>query len=90
MKSSKAVQVLVAVVLPPLLLSIACIVRLYFASAEAMPAELPPGPYPGDNVIPDAVMVYDQTQLINARPVDVWPWILQVGKGRGGNTHKLR
>lgn len=46
--------------------------------------EVPPGPYPGDNVIRDAVMVYDQSRVINAPPSDVWPWVMQVGKGRGG------
>ncbi|KAF2487574.1 hypothetical protein BDY17DRAFT_320106 [Neohortaea acidophila] len=45
---------------------------------------LPSGPYPGDGIIPDAVMVYDQTKLVNAAPADVWPWVLQVGKGRAG------
>ena len=57
------------------------------AGFEAMPPIPPPGPagtYPGDDVIPDAVMVYDQTKLINAPPSDVWPWVQQVGKGRGG------
>ena len=53
-----------------------------------MPHLLPPEPYPGDNVIPDAVMVYDQTELIRAPPEAVWPWILQVGKGRGGCTYQ--
>ena len=49
-----------------------------------MPQLLPAAPYPGDNVIPEAVMVYDQTELIRAPPEAVWPWVLQVGKGRGG------
>lgn len=48
-----------------------------------MPA-LPTGPYPGDNVASDAVMIYDQSRLVHAPPADVWPWVLQVGKGRGG------
>ncbi|KAL9089173.1 MAG: hypothetical protein Q9159_002644 [Coniocarpon cinnabarinum] len=46
--------------------------------------QLPAGPYPGDDVIPDAVMIYDQTRRVNASPSDVWPWVLQVGKGRAG------
>lgn len=85
MKGSKRVQVLVAVFLPPILLTAALILRFSF-TAPAMP-ELPAGPYPGDNVISDAVMVYDQTRHVNALPSDVWPWILQVGKGRGGMKH---
>lgn len=38
----------------------------------------------GDSVIPDAEMVYDQRRTINGSPEDVWPWIVQWGKGRGG------
>lgn len=56
---------------------------------ESMPLLPPPGPkglYPGDHVIPDAVMIYDQTKLISAPPSDVWPWVQQVGKGRGGRS----
>ncbi|RMJ13644.1 hypothetical protein CDV36_006672 [Fusarium kuroshium] len=40
--------------------------------------------YPGDDMIPDAEMVYDQTRTINASAADIFPWILQLGKGRGG------
>ncbi|KAI9705770.1 MAG: hypothetical protein M1820_005018 [Bogoriella megaspora] len=43
-----------------------------------------PNEYPGDDVISDAVMVYDNTCLVRAAPENIWPWILQVGKGRGG------
>jgi hypothetical protein len=56
----------------------------YTIISREMPHLLPPEPYPGDKVIPDAVMVYDQTELIHAPPEAVWPWVLQVGKGRGG------
>ncbi|KAK5169628.1 uncharacterized protein LTR77_005605 [Saxophila tyrrhenica] len=48
-----------------------------------MPA-LPAIAHPGDDVIPDAVMVYSQGRVIDAPPSDVWPWVMQVGKGRGG------
>lgn len=82
MKGAKRVQVLVAVFLPPLLLSVAFLFRFLYAS-PAMP-ELPAGPYPGDNIIPDAVMIYDQLQKVKAPPSDVWPWVMQVGKGRAG------
>jgi hypothetical protein len=40
--------------------------------------------YPGDDLIPTAVMVYDQRRLIRASPADVWPWVVQLGKARGG------
>lgn len=38
----------------------------------------------GDNILPDADTVYDQRKTINAPPEDVWPWVVQWGKGRGG------
>ena len=41
-------------------------------------------PYPGDNVLPDAIMVFDQTRPIQATPAEIFPWLLQVGKSRGG------
>lgn len=82
MKGPKLVQTLVAVLLPPLLVTVALVVRFSLTSSSM--SELPPGPYPGDSVIQDAVMVYDQKRLVKASPSDVWPWIMQVGKGRGG------
>lgn len=60
-----------------------CIGVLYAFTTTDMPPT-PAGPYAGDDVIPDAVMVYDQTKLINASPGDVWPWVQQVGKGVSG------
>lgn len=43
-----------------------------------------PTDYPGDSIIPDAVMVYDQYRRIRAPARDVWPWVVQLGKARGG------
>jgi hypothetical protein len=39
---------------------------------------------PGDHVVPDAAMIYDRTRLVKARPEIIFPWLVQVGKGRGG------
>ncbi|KAL1864594.1 hypothetical protein Daus18300_007611 [Diaporthe australafricana] len=44
----------------------------------------PAAAYLGDNLIPDAEMVYDQKRTINAPPEDIWPWLVQWGKDRGG------
>lgn len=41
-------------------------------------------PYPGDEVVPDAVMVYDRIRTVKAPAESVWPWVVQLGKGRGG------
>lgn len=40
--------------------------------------------YPGDDVIPDAAMVYDRRCVIEAPAEAIWPWLVQLGKGRGG------
>lgn len=41
-------------------------------------------PYPGDDLIPDAAMVYDRKRIIHAEPQRVFPWLVQLGAGRGG------
>ena len=40
--------------------------------------------YPGDDIIPDAVMVYDRKRMIKAIPAQVFPWLVQLGSGRAG------
>ncbi|KAF2213504.1 hypothetical protein CERZMDRAFT_96340 [Cercospora zeae-maydis SCOH1-5] len=40
--------------------------------------------FPGDNIIPDAVMVYDQKRTVRAPAEVIFPWLLQLGKNRGG------
>lgn len=45
---------------------------------------LPPSRLLGDDIIPDAIMVYDRTRVIKGPASAVYPWILQLGKGRGG------
>lgn len=40
--------------------------------------------YPGDDIIPNPEMHYNHTKQIRASPSEVFPWVLQVGKGRGG------
>lgn len=39
---------------------------------------------PGDELIPDAGMVFDHSTVLAATPEEVWPWIVQLGKARGG------
>jgi uncharacterized protein YndB with AHSA1/START domain len=41
-------------------------------------------PLPGDDVVPDASMVYDRARTIAAPPEEVWPWLVQLGKRRAG------
>jgi hypothetical protein len=49
------------------------------ATAEEVDAELP-----GDDLLPDADMLSTRAITIAARPSDVWPWLVQMGSGRGG------
>jgi hypothetical protein len=39
---------------------------------------------PGDELSPMANLVSTRAITIHARPADVWPWIVQIGQGRGG------
>ena len=83
MNTVKLLRGAVILLLLPILLSTAFLL-LFEARTPSMAQQMPTGPYPGDTVIPDAVMIYDQSRLVRAPPEAVWPWILQVGKGRGG------
>lgn len=39
---------------------------------------------PGDELVPDAVVVMDRAFTLPAPPADVWPWFVQLGRRRGG------
>jgi hypothetical protein len=41
-------------------------------------------PLPGDELIPGAPIVWDRETILFKPPVEVWPWLVQLGKGRGG------
>ena len=62
--------------LPALLLSL--LLRL-----STMPSPKPEL-LPGDTLIPAAEMLYTHSVAIHANPHTIFPWILQLGKGRGG------
>ncbi len=40
--------------------------------------------FPGDDLVPDARIVMDRHAALGATPAEVWPWLVQLGKGRGG------
>jgi hypothetical protein len=40
--------------------------------------------YPGDQFLPQAKMVATHAITIEAPPQKVWPWLAQIGQGRGG------
>ncbi len=39
---------------------------------------------PGDDLIPEAEVVMDRLVRLDAGAATVWPWLVQLGKGRGG------
>ena len=40
--------------------------------------------YPGDEILSNPAMMYDRTRIIDAPASTVYPWLVQLGKGRGG------
>lgn len=40
--------------------------------------------YPGDELVPEPKVAYTHAVEINAPKQDVWPWVAQIGQGRGG------
>lgn len=40
--------------------------------------------YPGDELIPHPKWEYTHAVTIHAPAADVWPWVVQIGQGRGG------
>lgn len=42
------------------------------------------GSLPGDEVMPHPMIEWTRATTINAPPAEVWPWLVQMGYGRGG------
>lgn len=53
--------------------------RQWGAFQEETKAELP-----GDELVPGAIFSTTRAVTIQAQPDQVWPWIVQMGQGRGG------
>lgn len=51
--------------------------------AGSLPSEVA-AVWPGDELLPDADVVSTHTVSIEAPPEVVWPWLVQMGYGRGG------
>lgn len=41
-------------------------------------------PLPGDELVPKANYRADLAMTVDAKPADIWPWLAQLGRGRGG------
>jgi len=42
------------------------------------------GTWPGDDIIPGMKTENTRAITINAKPSEIWPWLMQMGQGRGG------
>jgi hypothetical protein len=42
------------------------------------------GPLPGDDLLPNPDLLSTRAVTIDAAPSTVWPWLVQMGSGRGG------
>lgn len=59
------------------------VVRPWHVRWGATPEEFN-GTWPGDEIVPDAQTLSTRAITINATPEIVWPWLVQIGQGRGG------
>ena len=41
-------------------------------------------PLPGDQLVPPSAVVSTRAITIRATPQEIWPWLIQLGQGRGG------
>jgi hypothetical protein len=58
-------------------------VRTPFARVAATAAEIA-APRPGDDLVPETDVVMDRGFDVPGTPEEVWPWVVQLGKSRGG------
>ncbi len=71
-----ALAIAVAIVLSPVL-------RPWYRRWGATQAETQ-RPLPGDDLVPHPRIENTRAVTIQASPADVWPWLVQMGQGRGG------
>ena len=59
------------------------VLRGWYSRWGATPAEVS-APMPGDELVPQPKIASTRAITIGAPPRDVWPWLAQIGRGRGG------
>jgi hypothetical protein len=57
--------------------------RRWYVTWGATPEEVA-GLLPGDGLLPEAELISTRAITIAAEPSAVWPWLVQMGSGRGG------
>lgn len=80
-RSFKVLLRTAAFVLPPTLYALS--IRPRMLTWGASPAETD-GVYPGDELIRDPTSSATMATTLPAPPEEVWPWLVQMGGGRGG------
>lgn len=81
--SAKKVLVGAAIGAPLLALAYARWVRPWHLRWGLSPGE-EALPLPGDELVPSAKVVASHAIVIEASPDRIWPWLVQMGQGRGG------
>lgn len=77
-------RVLALTVLIMLFLALyAVVIRPWFLTWGATEAEQR-GPWPGDELTPSPALVATHAVTVDAPTAAIWPWIVQMGQGRGG------
>jgi hypothetical protein len=71
-----ALSIAGSIILSPLL-------RPWYRHWGARPAETT-RPLPGDDLVPHPKIENTRTVTVQATPADIWPWLVQLGQGRGG------
>lgn len=71
-----AIQVASALVLSPVL-------RSWYNRWGATDTDVDQ-PLPGDELVPTPILGYTRAITIQAAPDRIWPWLAQIGQGRGG------
>lgn len=66
-----------------LVLATAPLARLWYNTAGAQPEEVG-RTMPGDDLVTDPRIGYTRAITIDVPPDAVWPWLAQIGQGRGG------
>ncbi len=57
--------------------------RGWYAGWGATPADIHRS-LPGDAIVPNPRLVTNRAITIRATPAEIWPWLVQLGQGRGG------
>ncbi|MDJ0756300.1 MAG: hypothetical protein QNJ45_22405 [Ardenticatenaceae bacterium] len=57
--------------------------RFWYSKWGAAQAEIKMS-LPGDNLVPDPTLASTRAITIDASPAAIWPWLVQMGQGRGG------